>query len=427
MRLFMAIINMPEMKMYWSEDAVFGGSFLKKIMARNRFDKITQYLHANDRTKMPGKEDENYDKLYLVRPILEIVRGNCLKNYNPHMECAVDEAMVAFRGRLDFRQYLLSKPTKYGIKIWMRADSHNGYCNDFSVYLGKPKDGTRQVGLGRKVVEDLTEPLYGTNSHIYCDNYFCSPALCKSLLEKGLYCCGTVRSNVKGLPFDLDSKKKVNNLIKDGGDSKQFQNDGILVSAWREKKGRKPVLVVSTNTDSSEGPTTINRRQKDGTMKEVPCVWPIVKYNNFMNAVDHSDQLRTLYPTARSTKRWWLYIMWFLYDISLANAFICFKESENHKKINSRGIAVAPSVLSFKKAIAKYLLEGQNYRKRKASKGGLSDHGHLPKKVKTARRCKNCIAEKKRAESRIVCDGCSNDDSVHLCIDCFRPFHEKNN
>ncbi|XP_065064057.1 piggyBac transposable element-derived protein 4-like [Rhopilema esculentum] len=329
---------MPEMKMYWSEHAVFGGSFLKKIMARNRFDKITQYLHANDGTKMPGKEDENYDKLYLVRPILEIVRGNCLKNYNPHMECAVDEAMIAFRGRLDFQQ-----------------------------------------------------------------------------------------SNVKGLPFDLDSKKKVNNLIKDGGDSKQFQNDGILVSAWREKKGRKPVLVVSTNTDPSEGPTTINRRQKDGTMKEVPCVWPIHEYNNFMNAVDNSNQLRKLYPTARSTKRWWLYIMWFLYDISLANAFICFKESENHKKINSKGIAVAPSVLSFKKAIAKYLLEGQNYRKRKASKGGLSDHGHWPKKVKTARRCKNCIAEKKRAESRIVCDGCSNDDSVHLCIDCFRPFHEKNN
>eukprot|EP00795_Rhopilema_esculentum_P003956 gene3956-15288_t len=131
---------MPEMKMYWSEHAVFGGSFLKKIMARNRFDKITQYLHANDRTKMPGKEDENYDKLYLVRPILEIVRGNCLKNYNPHMECAVDEAMIAFRGRLDFRQYLPSKPTKYGIKIWMRADCHNGYCNDFTVYLAKPKD-----------------------------------------------------------------------------------------------------------------------------------------------------------------------------------------------------------------------------------------------------------------------------------------------
>ncbi|XP_065060455.1 uncharacterized protein LOC135687740 [Rhopilema esculentum] len=334
------------------------------------------------------------------------------------MACAVNEAMVAFRGRLDFRQYLSSKPTKYGIKIWMRADSHKGYCNDFSVYLGKPKDGTRQVGLGKKVVEDLTEPLYGTNSHIYCDNYFCSPAA----LQKGLYCCVTVRSNVKGLPFDLDSKKKVNNLKKDGGDSKQFQNDGILVSAWREKKGHKPVLVVSTNTDPSEGPTIINGRQKDGTMKEVPCVWPIVKYNNFMNAVDHSDQLRTLYPTARSTKRWWLYIMWFLYDISLANALICLKESENHKKINSRGIAVAPSVLSFKKAIAKYLLEGQNYRKRKASKGG-----HWPKKTKTARRCKKCIAEKKRAESRIICDGCSINDSVHLCIDCFRPFYEKNN
>ena len=80
-----------------------------------------------------------------------------------------------------------------------------------------------------KVVEDPTEPLYGKNSHIYCDNYFCSPALCKSLLEKGLYCCGTISLNVTGLPFDLHSKKKVNTLIKDGWDSKQFQKDGIPV------------------------------------------------------------------------------------------------------------------------------------------------------------------------------------------------------
>ena len=335
--MFMAIVNMPDMKMYWSNDIVFGGSPISNIMPRNRFEKLSQFIHANDRSKMPGKEDINYDKLYLVRPILDIVRRRCLENYNAHMECAIDEAMVAFRGRLDIRQYLPSKPTKYGIKIWMQADSHNGYCNDFSVYLGKPKDGNRQMGLGRKVVEDLTECLNGTFTHVYCDNYFCSPALCKSLLEKGLYCCGTVRSNNKGLPDEIRSKKKLNALVKNGGDSEQFQKDEILVSVWREKKGRKPVLMVSTNSNPVQGPTFINRRQKDGSIKEVPSVVPVLMYNEFMNAVDHSDQLRTLYPTARSTKPWWLYIMWFLFDISLANAFICFKESPNHTRINKNG------------------------------------------------------------------------------------------
>jgi hypothetical protein len=60
-----------------------------------------------------------------------------LKQYNPHQNTSVDEAMIAFRGRLGFRQYLPAKPTKYGIKVKIRADSENGYCNEFEIYTGK--------------------------------------------------------------------------------------------------------------------------------------------------------------------------------------------------------------------------------------------------------------------------------------------------
>eukprot|EP00112_Aurelia_sp_Birch-Aquarium-sp1_P021273 Seg5684.2 transcript_id=Seg5684.2/GoldUCD/mRNA.D3Y31 product="PiggyBac transposable element-derived protein 4" protein_id=Seg5684.2/GoldUCD/D3Y31 len=118
-RLFMAIKNLPETKMYWSDDVIFGGDRVKLIMPRNRFDKISQYLHVNDRSKMPGRDDPDFDKLFLVRPIVDVVKTKCLENYKPHKECAVDEAMIAFRGCVDFRQYLPAKPTKYGIKVWM--------------------------------------------------------------------------------------------------------------------------------------------------------------------------------------------------------------------------------------------------------------------------------------------------------------------
>ena len=40
-RLFMAIKKLPETKMYWSDDAIFGGERVKLIMPRNRFDKIS--------------------------------------------------------------------------------------------------------------------------------------------------------------------------------------------------------------------------------------------------------------------------------------------------------------------------------------------------------------------------------------------------
>lgn len=57
--------------------------------------------------------------------------------------------MIGFRGRLSFRQYMPAKPTKYGIKVWMAANSSNSYVLNFAVYLGKEVDGRWRIyGLG---------------------------------------------------------------------------------------------------------------------------------------------------------------------------------------------------------------------------------------------------------------------------------------
>jgi hypothetical protein len=39
-----------------------------------------------------------------------------LDNYNPNKEQSIDEGMIAFKGRLSFKQYLPAKPTKFGIR-----------------------------------------------------------------------------------------------------------------------------------------------------------------------------------------------------------------------------------------------------------------------------------------------------------------------
>ena len=64
-----------------------------------------------------NRNDPNHDKIFLVWRIFTIVTDKCLEAYLPHKECSVDEAMVAFRSRLGFWQYMPAKPTKYGIKI----------------------------------------------------------------------------------------------------------------------------------------------------------------------------------------------------------------------------------------------------------------------------------------------------------------------
>ena len=71
--------------------------------------------------------------------------------YSPHREVTVDEAMIAFRGRLSFRQYLPAKPTKYGIKVWVREDSTNGFAQGDSrgkVIVGSECLGSRNLLSG---------------------------------------------------------------------------------------------------------------------------------------------------------------------------------------------------------------------------------------------------------------------------------------
>ena len=60
------------------------------------------------------------------------------------------------------------KPVKRGIKVWVRADSINGYICDFNVYTGKEGDRSED-NLGAKVVKALSWLLVGGNYILYFD------------------------------------------------------------------------------------------------------------------------------------------------------------------------------------------------------------------------------------------------------------------
>ena len=253
-RIYMSVIDLPDIKMYWSGDLFFGGfTIIANIMTRDRFEKLQQYFHVADRTGY-DKMDPNRDKCHLVRPMLTFVSDACLENYVPHKEQSIDEAMIAFRGQLSFRQYIPAKPTKYGIKVWVRADSHNGYVHKFEVYVGKPHGAAREVGLGKKVVLKLSEKLRGKNNHLYFSNYFNSVELQEKLLGIGLFGCGTVKSILKYLPPQMSNKKSkrgeppIPKLKLKPGESKQWEynskNGPVLATVWQEKAKRQPVRLL---------------------------------------------------------------------------------------------------------------------------------------------------------------------------------------
>ena len=127
-------------------------------MKRNSFQEISQFFHFADSTRTPARGEKGYDRLYKVRPVLNAVLENSQRCYSPNKHIAIDEGMIAYKGRLSFQQYMPAKPTKYGIKLWMAADSRNGYVINYDVYLGSEEGVQRIQGLGYNVVLKMIQP-----------------------------------------------------------------------------------------------------------------------------------------------------------------------------------------------------------------------------------------------------------------------------
>ena len=92
---------------------------------------IGHYLHFVDNETLDGRDTPAYDRLGKVRPLVNQFSEKFKEVYSPHKEVAVDEAMIKFTGRSSVKQYMPMKPIKCGIKVWVLADSHNGYFCDF--------------------------------------------------------------------------------------------------------------------------------------------------------------------------------------------------------------------------------------------------------------------------------------------------------
>lgn len=153
--VIMGFHSLPSMKKYWSTNSNFRVERIASIMTLKRFLKLLRYLHLNDNATMPQRNTPNFDKLYKVRPLINHLNTKFYECFNPSRNMAVDESMVAFKGRSSLRQYMPMKPIKRGFKVWVIADSRSGFMLQFSVYEGKSKEPEEGSTLGERVVMQL--------------------------------------------------------------------------------------------------------------------------------------------------------------------------------------------------------------------------------------------------------------------------------
>ncbi|XP_064382929.1 piggyBac transposable element-derived protein 4-like [Halichondria panicea] len=211
--ILMGVVTLPSIEDYWKKDTLLHYSPIASKISRDRFRDIRRYLHFADNTTLPTPGTPGSDRLAKVRPLINKVNERCSAVYLLDRDVAVDEAMIKFQGRSSLKQYLPNKPVKRGIKVWVLADSKNGYFHTMQVYTGR--QGTPEKHLGTRVVKDLTTSLKGKYHHVYFDNYFTSLNLLEDLEKDGIYACGTTRSNRVGFPVDLKDPSLPDRYIND--------------------------------------------------------------------------------------------------------------------------------------------------------------------------------------------------------------------
>lgn len=390
LQIFFRIHVLPETSLYWSKNPALSVLFVRRVMTRDRFDKLNQYLHLNNNENFVPHRQPNHNKLFKVCPFLEAVVKNFHEEYRLKQNLSVDEAMVGFKGQLSMKQYLPLKPVKHGIKIWECADSLNGYICNLQVYTAKQDGGVTEQGLGYRVVCVLMEPFLHKYHHVFCDNFFTSIPLACDLLREQTYLCGTIRSNRHGLPASLSLQNaEVKALRK--GESKFCHCGNLVASVWKDTK-----LVSFLSTQwNPVGDDHVNRKQQDGSVIQVPTVPAAVSYNKNMGGVDLNDQHHKYYSVGRKSRKWWQYLLWFLIDVSIVNAHILQKEALNH---SSR------SQMYFRLELAKMLVSDFSSRLLSVSDGRNTD-GHWPEAA-TKGRCKRCLKRKVVKFCRLSCTSC---------------------
>ena len=146
--LIMGINRLPNHALFWSNDDFLGNQGIKRVMTKNRFEEISQYLHFNDSTKEPARGAANFNRLFKVRTVIDYVRSRCQNNFKPTKNISVDDLYNQHMGGVDLadqqRQYYSvgrSLYKWYRYLFWFLLDI--SIINSFIVYNAH-RTGQRQ-------------------------------------------------------------------------------------------------------------------------------------------------------------------------------------------------------------------------------------------------------------------------------------------
>ena len=396
--LFMGIDRLPRTHMYWSQ--TFGHPLLTTLFSRDRFMQLLRFF----RVSALDEAAADRDPLPHVRSLAAKLNASFAAHASPSHRLTLDEAMAAFKGRSPIKQYIPSKPHKWGYKIYCL--SSDDYLLRFEIYAGKEERSAD--GATFDTVMRMLAGYEGQQHVLFTDNWFTSPALLRALQQKGIRLCGSVRRNRKGMP-NIPAEE-VSALGQ--GQWLQRQKGDATVAVWRDQK----VMWLLYNHCSPGEAASLERWNDFGHKVSVGCPRAIRDYFYGARSVDVLSQLHYAYLPGRKAMRSWPRLAWWLLDMCIINAF----------KLWSIG-QLRPSQLDFREQLMHQLMAQLPAKEMPRKHGGHSPPPHAAAAVHSSelvaeeRDCKQCSHRPgHRKRTNYICGACQ----VHLCLgQCFRAYH----
>ena len=437
MYLLMGLSQMPSVRAYWEAETYYAP--VADVMSRNRFEKLLTSLHFQDNN---ASEDVKRDKAWKIRPWLSSLRERCLQT--PPEEChAIDEMMVAFKGRSHMKVYMPAKPKKWGFKMWGRAGV-SGFLYDFDLHTGAAdKSLVTELGVTGDLVMQLASTLpSGVNHKLFADNYFTSIPVVEELQARGIQYLGTVRGNrLKGCV--MKDEKTLKSEGRGSSDHRVEELNNCVAVRWYDNR----VVNLLSSYVGTE-PVTVAKRwdRKKKVHVEVPMPAIVQVYNKFMGGIDLLDMMTSMYKYSLKSRRWYLYVFWHTVTIALVNGWLLHRRHHDQPDQDKSKLALR----RFQATVAGCLISvGKKARGRppkrddsasssspaptrrlaSSSRGAVSNVlrfdsiDHFPQYTEERQRCRLC--RNAVHFSYIKCEKCK----VHLCLNkarnCFAQYHGK--
>ena len=216
-----------------------------------------------------------------------------------HEFLSADKSMVPYFSRHSWKQFIKSKPARFGFKLWVLVSS-TGMPYNLHIHEGKPAD-QNEDSLGSRVAKRAIAVCEKPEDHVlFFDNFFSSYKLLKELGQMGFRATGTMRNDrIEYCPLvPINDMKKMKRGVHDHRSSAA---DKIEIVRWQDNS----VVKVGSNAYGLLLLRKVKRWKKGQGHVNVNQPAVIAHYNNVMGRVDLMGRALSDYRPSIHGKKWY--------------------------------------------------------------------------------------------------------------------------